>query len=263
MKGQTQITFPNSKVSGVPNSKASGVPKDPHSEFLNLENEDIPEGWCAGYDETPSCVCCQPADTVVLPPSKSKSLLPYSYGTLTFPRPRQIHITVGPVIGTVTSRSARVLIEVSDSCNVIMKAVGRVTTSQLRAKTSSKLVQTSTMGKHIARTSKYFTKGVPGSFELTGLFPSTHYTLFFNIPYVRLLTSSFTTRPLVDTLESAPYRIALVSGHKSFLQTEKDVTGQLNDEEYREQLKRISMKVIQYTAIKRNDYALASCGLMI
>lgn len=61
----------------------------------NLANERVPSGWCYPHSSEP-----------VLLVDEQKGL-PYSYGALAFPE--NVHLTVGPVIGTVTSTSARYL----------------------------------------------------------------------------------------------------------------------------------------------------------
>lgn len=186
----------------------------------NLEHEFIPEGWCATYGP-PSCVCCAPSETVILPAYKVHSLLPYSYAALAFPRPDQVHLTVGPIIGVVTPVSARIVVEVSQDYEVSVKAVGRVEISPSSKREEQS--QAGTKAEHIATTSKCFIKGIPGALVLTGLIPSTRYTLFFNVPVPHLLCASFTTKSDPSTCRAASnLKVAIVGGHKGFSRTDEE-----------------------------------------
>lgn len=56
----------------------------------------------------------------------------------------------------------------SESCNVIMKAVGRIRVAPL-----PQFPGPAKIAEHVAKTPKHFQKGIPGSLEVTGLVPCT------------------------------------------------------------------------------------------
>eukprot|EP00918_Siedleckia_nematoides_P009696 GHVU01021205.1.p1 GENE.GHVU01021205.1~~GHVU01021205.1.p1 ORF type:complete len:513 (-),score=72.23 GHVU01021205.1:1952-3490(-) len=103
------------------------------------------------------------------------------------------YIICGPIIGKVTSESARIVVELNKSDVLTVRIA-------------------SSDGKEEIIVEKMFTERLPAAIEIDGLSPSTEYVCWFSCPAVRILRCSFKTVSVDQSLEMNSANVGIVCG---------------------------------------------------
>ena len=127
-------------------------------------------------------------------------LHPYGLPFPAFSNNKSDGIILGPVIGLVTSNTARVLIQTNAEIYVKIKVHGQ---------------DAQRLSTHTYEGKKTLVNpNQPFVFELKNLKPSFRYAVSFNVPMFDLINSSFITLPEKPDIEKSPIKMAVVSGNE-------------------------------------------------